>query len=133
MKSFFMVCATAVLTIGAVMPVQAQVQLSLVEGAACAQSSAMIERLERYNNAVHDEISDKQSASDRQTQSMANALILHFERMVEFRQSLIAEYELLCARGSMSYADMRKVCSPQSSGISFADTVFCKPMKETAQ
>lgn len=111
-------------------PAFSQFQLSLVEGAACAQSAAHIEALERYNKDVYDEISDKQSSSDRLIQNEANALLIHYERMVAFRQNLINEYELVCARGSMGVSNMKRVCGPQSNGKSFIDTVFCKPIRE---
>ncbi len=124
------VCMTLFATLGSA---RAQVQLSLVEGAACAQSAAHIEALEKYNNSVHDEIGDSQASNGRNTRNSESALILHFERMVAFRSDLISQYELICARGSMAYTDYRKVCRPQSSGMSFEDTVFCKPLKEFEQ
>jgi hypothetical protein len=111
-------------------PAHAQYQLSIVEGAACAQSAAHIEAIEKYNNSVHDEIGDRQASSDPSIRRTANALIVHFERMVEFRKKLIAQYELVCAQGTMSLTDMRKICRPQTSGISFMETVFCKPLRE---
>lgn len=111
----------------------AQFKLSIVEGAACAQSAAHIEALEKYNNSVHDEIGDSQASNDRNVRNSANALLLHFERMVAYRQELISQYELVCARGTMEYTEYRQVCRPQSSGISFEDTVFCKPLKEFEQ
>ena len=111
----------------------AQVQLSLVEGAACAQSSATIEMLEKYNTDLYNEIGELQASSDRVMQSKANSLLVHHERMAALRRSLITDYELVCARGSMTYTDFRKVCTPLSSGQSFADTVFCRPLKEAQQ
>ena len=56
----------------------AQFKLSIVEGAACAQSAAHIEALEKYNNSVHDEIGDSQASNDRNTRNSANGLLLHF-------------------------------------------------------
>ena len=111
----------------------AQFKLSIVEGAACAQSAAHIEALENYNNSVHDEIGDSQASSDRDVRNSAHALLVHFNRMVAYRKRLIDQYDLLCARGTMEYTEYRKVCRPQSSGISFEDTVFCKPLKEFEQ
>ncbi len=122
-----LLAAFAFLSVGSA---NAQYNLSLVEGAACAQTSMNIEKLGLYNNKLHDEISEKQTNSDRRVQSEANALVIHFNRMVEMRQKLIAEYELQCSRGSMSVANLRKVCRPQTNGISFRETVFCKPLKE---
>ena len=107
----------------------AQVPLSIVEGAACAQNAAHIEALEQYNKDLYDEIGEVQAAGDRD----ADALLVHYERMTAYRQSLISEYELLCSRGTMPYADYRKVCQPQSSGVSFEDTVFCAPLKSANQ
>ena len=112
------------------LPAAAQVTLSVAEGAACAQSAATIETLEKYNADLYDEIGDAQASPDRKQANMANALLLHYARMVALRQGMITDYEVICARASMSYADMRKVCTPFPSGKSFADTVFCKPLKE---
>ncbi len=95
---------SGLLLFAAASPSQAQFKLSIVEGAACAQSAAHIQ-----------------------------ALLLHFERMVAYRQELTGQYELVCARGTMDYTEYRKVCRPQSSGISFEETVFCKPLKEIEQ
>ena len=114
-------------------PAAAQTQLSLAEGAACAQSSATIEMLEKYNADLHAEIGEAQASPDRKLQASANALLIHYERMMALRKSMIADYEISCARGSLSYTDFRKVCSPFASGKSFADTVFCKPWKEAQQ
>lgn len=122
-----------ILILGASAPAVAQFKLSIVEGAACAQSAAHIEALEKYNNSVHDEIGDSQASNDRNVRNSAQALLVHFNRMVAFRQKLISQYDLLCARGTMEYTEYRKVCRPQSSGISFEDTVFCKPLKEFEQ
>lgn len=113
--------------------VSAQYPLSLVEGAACAQSAAHIEELEEYNKKLYDELGDIQAANNGKTQAQANALLLHYERMVAYRQGLISDYELSCARGTMKYSELRKVCRPQSSGKSFEDTVFCKPLKGDAK
>lgn len=86
--------------------------------------------LEGYNNSVHDEIGEKQVSQDRRVRGEANALLIHFNRMVELRQELIQQYEANCSRGAMSASNMRIICSPQNNGISFTDTVFCKPLKE---
>ena len=109
---------------------QAQVQLSLVEGAVCAQNSAYIEELEQYNKQLYSEIGELQASSVSADSAKANALLLHYERMVAFRATQINKYEVLCSRASMPYSDFRKVCSPLPSGVSFAETVFCKPLKE---
>jgi hypothetical protein len=122
-----MLAAFVFLSVGSA---NAQYTLSLVEGAACAQTSMNIEKFGQYNNKLHDEISEKQANADRRIQNEANALVIHFNRMVELRQKLIAEYDVLCSRGSMSLTNLRKVCRPQPSGISFRETVFCKPLKE---
>ncbi len=119
--------------LGAMAPAHAQYKLSIVEGAACAQSATHIEAIEEYNNSTHNEIGDRQASADQSISRTANALIVHFERMVEFRRKLISQYELVCARGTMSLTDMRKVCRPQTSGISFRETVFCKPLRELEQ
>ncbi len=114
-------------------PAQAQFKLSIVEGAACAQSAAHIEAMQKYNNSIHDEIGELQLSDDQRIRNSANALIVHFERMVEFRKKLITQYGLVCAQGTMSLSEMTKVCRPQTSGISFMETVFCKPLRETGQ
>lgn len=119
---FLPISVAAAISIGSA---TAQVPLSIVEGAACAQNAAHIEALEEYNKKLYDEIGEAQVGN----KANASGLLLHYERMTAYRQSLISEYDLLCSRGTMSYSDFRKVCKPQSSGVSFEDTVFCAPLK----
>ncbi len=114
-------------------PAHAQFKLSVIEGAACAQSAAHIEVIEEYNNGIYAEIGDYQTSRDRKIQRSAEALIVHFDRMVEFRKDLILQYEIVCARGTMTLTELRRVCRPQTSGVSFMKTAFCKPLRETGQ
>ena len=123
--------ATLMMTAAMLGTASAQVRLSIVEGAACAQNAAHIEKLEQYNTDLYDEIGELQSIDDRRAE--ANALLLHYERMTAYRQGLIADYEVMCSRGTMSVSEFRKVCSPQSSGVSFEDTVFCEPLRNASE
>lgn len=125
MKTLIAVAASGAVLTGAAL---AQDRLSLVEGAACAQNAAHIEALEQYNKNLYDDIGAAQAA-DRHAGPSENALLYHYEKMVAYRQELIASYEMLCASGTMSYPDFRQVCRPQSSGVTFEDTVFCAPLK----